>query len=80
MRKYRSSCFTLILIILLVMSNINVALATQPPFDIQAKSAILMDYETGTILYEKNPQENCQLQVWPEMTILLALKLSMKRK
>ncbi|HHU49049.1 MAG: D-alanyl-D-alanine carboxypeptidase family protein [Caldicoprobacterales bacterium] len=75
MRKYIGTCITLILIILFVLSNINVALATQPPFDIQAKSAILMDYETGTILYEKNPQEKLPVASLAKiMTILLALE------
>jgi D-alanyl-D-alanine carboxypeptidase (penicillin-binding protein 5/6) len=75
MRKYTSTFITLIIIILLVLSSINVAFAMQPPFDIQAKSAILMDYETGTILYEKNPQEKLPVASLAKiMTILLALE------
>lgn len=74
MRKYRSSCYTLILVILLVMSNVANVFAEQP-FDIQAKSAILMDYETGTILYEKNPHEKLPVASLTKiMTILLALE------
>ena len=48
---------SLVLSILLIFSNISIALAAPQPFDIQAKSAILMEYETGTILYEKNADE-----------------------
>ena len=55
MRKYSGTCITWILIILFVLSNINVALATQPPFDIQAKSAILMDYETVLFYMRRTP-------------------------
>ncbi|MGI6527184.1 MAG: D-alanyl-D-alanine carboxypeptidase family protein [Caldicoprobacterales bacterium] len=65
----------MILVILLVMSNAVVAFAEQPPFDVQAKSAILMDYETGTILYEKNSHEKLPVASLTKiMTILLALE------
>ena len=75
MRKHYSTCLTLILIILLGLSNISSAFATQPPFDIQAKSAILMDYETGTILYEKDSHEKLPIASLVKiMTILLALE------
>jgi len=60
---------------MLFISNSTAALADQPPFDIQAKSAILMDYETGTILYEKNPHEKLPIASLTKiMTILLALE------
>ncbi len=75
MRKYRSSCLSLLLAILLVTSNITSVLADQPPFDLQAKSAILIDYETGTILYEKNPDEKLPIASLNKiMTILLVLE------
>ncbi len=75
MRKNRRSCLSLILAILLVMSSVSSVLATQPPFDLQAKSAILMDYETGTILYEKAPDEKLPIASLTKiMTILLVLE------
>lgn len=75
MRKYRSSCLSLILAILLVMSNITTIIAAQSPFDLQARSAILMDYETGTVLYEKNPDEKLPIASLTKiMTILLVLE------
>ncbi len=75
MRKHLSTCLSLILIILLGLSNMSSAFAMQPPFEIQAKSAILMDYQTGTILYEKNPHEKLPIASLAKiMTILLALE------
>ena len=74
MRKYLKSCTPLILVILLILSNATVAYA-QPPFDIQAKSAILMDYETGTVLYEKAPDEKLPIASLNKiMTILLTME------
>lgn len=75
MKKYLRSCIIWLLTIMLFISNSTAALADQPPFDIQAKSAILMDYETGTILYEKNPHEKLPIASLTKiMTILLALE------
>ncbi len=66
---------SLVLSILLIFSNISIALAAPQPFDIQAKSAILMEYETGTILYEKNADEKFPIASLTKiMTILLALE------
>jgi D-alanyl-D-alanine carboxypeptidase (penicillin-binding protein 5/6) len=74
MRRYQKSCLTWILTILLILSNVSAARADQP-FDLQAKSAILMDYETGTILYEKNPHEKLPIaSINKIMTILLTLE------
>lgn len=45
------------------------------PFDINAKSALLMDYETGTILYEKNIHEKLPMaSITKIMTVLLAME------
>lgn len=75
MRKYRSSCMSLLLAILLVMLNITGAHADQLPLDLQAKSAILIDYETGTVLYEKNPDEKLPIASLNKiMTILMVLE------
>lgn len=45
------------------------------PFDINAKSALLMDYDTGTILYEKNIHEKLPIaSITKIMTILLIME------
>ncbi len=45
------------------------------PFDVAAKSAILMDYETGRVLYEKNADEALPpASVTKIMTLLLAME------
>jgi D-alanyl-D-alanine carboxypeptidase (penicillin-binding protein 5/6) len=45
------------------------------PFKIESPSALLMDYETGTILFEKNPHEKLPIaSITKVMTTLLALE------
>lgn len=45
------------------------------PFDVDAKSAVLMDYNTGTILYEKNADEALPpASVTKIMTLLLIME------
>lgn len=49
--------------------------AQEMPFELQSKSALLMDYDTGTILYEKNPNEKLPIaSITKIMTTLLALE------
>lgn len=75
MRKYQCCILTLSLTVLLLLSSVSGIFAAQPSFDIKAKSAILMDYDTGTILYEKNPHEKLPIASLTKiMTILLALE------
>ncbi len=46
-----------------------------PPFDVAAKSAVLMDAETGTVLYEKNADEPLPpASVTKVMTLLLVME------
>jgi len=57
----------------------GVAVAAQPatelPFNIQAKAALLMDYETGTVLYEKNAHQKLPVaSITKIMTLLLAME------
>lgn len=48
--------------------------AEEMPFEVESKSALLMDYDTGIILYEKNPHEKLPIaSITKVMTILLAL-------
>ena len=45
------------------------------PFELESPSALLMDYDTGTILYEKNPHEKLPIaSITKVMTTLLALE------
>ena len=76
MRKSLYGHILWVLTFLLVLSSLSsVVQADAPPFDVEAKSAILMDYETGTILYEKNPHEKLPIaSITKIMTILLALE------
>ncbi len=53
MKKFYSFFLSLMLIFSLIFSNINVSFAYETP-SVNAKYAVLMDYETGEILYDKN--------------------------
>ena len=75
MKKNLSICFILVLFIFYVFTGFSYVSAMQNNMDIQSKSAILMDYETGTILYEKNPHEKMPIASLNKiMTILLAIE------
>jgi len=65
----RNICLLLIVLILLLSSTVY---AQNQDFDVEAKSAILMEYETGQILFRKN--ENLELSpasITKTMTLLL---------
>lgn len=50
-------------------------LSQDMPFEVESPSALLMDYETGTILYEKNPHERLPIaSITKVMTTLLTLE------
>lgn len=67
------SCALLLLFFLPVFSGF--AAAEGLPFEVQARSALLMDYDTGTILYEKSVHEKLPIASLTKiMTILLALE------
>lgn len=69
----RILCIILILIINLVVPMRT--LAEDDPLNVNAKSAVLMDYNTKEILYEKNPQE----KVYPaSLTKIMTLILGME--
>ncbi len=62
-------CFSI-----LVIFPIN-SYAEEVPFDVESQSALLMDYNTGTILYEKNSHERLPIaSITKIMTTLLALE------
>lgn len=75
MNKFSVKATALMLVLVFISAfPINVYADVQP-FDINAKSALLMDYETGTILYEKNIHEKLPMaSITKIMTVLLALE------
>ncbi|NLI59917.1 MAG: D-alanyl-D-alanine carboxypeptidase [Clostridiales bacterium] len=59
---------------MLVLFPIN-SLAQEMPFELQSQGALLMDYDTGTILYEKNIHEKLPIaSITKVMTTLLTLE------
>lgn len=69
----RIMALCLCLSILLIFSQ--VVLAEELPFEVESKSALLMDYDTETILYEKNLHDEMPIaSVTKIMTTLLALE------
>lgn len=60
---------------LIICFSMPVELFAEDKLDIQAKSAILMDYNTGEILYEKNPHDKVPpASISKIMTLLLAME------
>jgi len=74
MRKKLNVLLCLLMIMLLVLPAYTVNAEGQP-FDINSKSALLMDAGTGTILYEKNAHEQlAPASVTKIMTMLLVME------
>jgi len=74
--KKRFLCLTLV-IITIMSFNINLASAktTAQPLTITSKSAVLMDWSTGEVLFEKNMHEQLPpASVTKIMTMLLAME------
>ena len=72
-------CCLLAIIFTLMPFGMAAAAAAQPvtelPFAIQAKAALLMDYDTGTVLYEKNAHQKLPMaSITKIMTLLLAME------
>lgn len=45
---------SLIILLIIILTSAPVALAQAPPFDVDAAAAVLLDYDSGQILYNKN--------------------------
>ncbi|MCC5909915.1 MAG: D-alanyl-D-alanine carboxypeptidase [Clostridiaceae bacterium] len=74
MRKIFANFLCFVFIIMAFFSGSTISAEAQP-FDISAKSAILMDGSTGTVLYEKNIDEALPpASVTKVMTMLLAME------
>lgn len=75
MKKYKNAiCFITIIVILICIFP-NTSADTAEYFDIKAKAAVLMDMDSGAIMYEKNSQD----MMYPAsltkiMTAMLAIK------
>jgi len=66
---------TLLAITVVFSCMISVNAEDAPPFDVNAKSAVLMDAETGTVLYNKNGDEALPpASVTKVMTLLLIME------
>ncbi|MDA0339425.1 MAG: D-alanyl-D-alanine carboxypeptidase, partial [Proteobacteria bacterium] len=50
-------CFALFVILAGLVTTTAGAVMVEPPFKVEAKQAILIDLDTNTVLYEKNPDE-----------------------
>lgn len=75
MSRLKRIIFPLVLAMFLTIVVPVGASAMELPFDIQSKSALLLDFDTGTILYEKNPHEKLPMaSITKIMTLLLAME------
>lgn len=65
-----------VLVVLCLGFNPGIVLAAQElPFDVESKSALLLDHNSGEIIYEKNADEKLAIaSITKIMTILLALE------
>ncbi len=68
--------FAVFLSLIMLVSAVQwVSAEDSPPFDVNAKSAVLMDAETGTVLYNKNGDEALPpASVTKVMTLLLIME------
>lgn len=76
MNKIRIICFVMLFTLLFSMAAPLYALEIKKPgFDPEVKSAVLMDVNTGTILFEKNANESLPMaSVTKVMTLLLVFE------
>ena len=76
MKKIASRALTAVLTFLLISSALPAAMAEDnAPFDVNAKSAVLMEAETGEILYSKSGDEALPpASVTKVMTLLLVME------
>jgi len=66
---------SLIMALCVSLFSFQASAEEKPAFEISAPSAVLMDYTTGKILYEKNPDEKRPLaSVTKIMTMLIAME------
>lgn len=75
MKKFLSFAVAIVLLLGILRYNFVYASEEKYGFDVEAKSAILMDYNTGTVLYEKNADEALPpASVTKIMTLLLIME------
>lgn len=71
-------CFSYLLGIIIIFTSINLAFA-EPTLDIKGKSALLMDFNTGDVLYENNPHEKLPPASITKIMVLLIAMESMEK-
>lgn len=74
----KRKCFSYMLVIIIIFISMNFAFA-EPNLDIKAKSALLMDFNTGDILYESNPHEKLPPASITKIMVLLITMESMEK-
>ncbi len=74
----KKKCFSYMLVIIIIFISMNFAFA-EPNLDIKAKSALLMDFNTGDILYESNPHEKLPPASITKIMVLLITMESMEK-
>lgn len=74
-RKIKTILIFTISFIIINLSIINLDVYANAPFEVDAKSAILIDANTGIIIYEKNSQEKLRpASITKVMVLLLAME------
>ncbi len=75
MNLYKKISFIILVIVLIFFSKTLTINADQPEFDLNARSALLMEAETGNILFEKNPHQQLPpASMTKIMTLLLVME------
>ncbi len=75
-KKLRYVALFTLMLCLLTLSVLPGSAAAAPPLEIEGKSAVLIDFATGQVLYEKNPTEPIPPA---SMTKLMTLHLAYKK-
>ena len=75
-RNFLFASVTVLLTLVIVITPVcAITPANSENFDVEAKSAVLMDFNTGTVLYEKNPDEPLPpASVTKIMTLLIIME------
>ncbi|MGO1711903.1 MAG: D-alanyl-D-alanine carboxypeptidase family protein, partial [Senegalia sp. (in: firmicutes)] len=73
--------FNIILILLITISILPISVYADEPFEIDGKSALLMDFKSGKVIYEKNSNEKLEpASITKIMVLILASEALEKGK
>ena len=80
MKKRLYRILTVILIFTMVIMPVKAKEEDQPALKLYAKSAVLMDADSGRVLYNRNGQEQLPMASTTKiMTLILALERAIRR-